>query len=178
MKRAIMGTLILALVPCLAQAQSDDYPKWHGYGYVAPGGRVTSGSGSRVTVHFGGGGERFFNRNAGMGAEVGYLRPVGGGCCNKGWGTLSPNFVARFPRKDVKKVEPFVTAGYTRVNWVPGDDNDGFNFGAGFNWWARKRIALRIEVRDHVFFEGATDHLLGLRIGVTFRSKARPAEPR
>ncbi len=166
MKKTFLGALILGLVPCLAQAQSSDYPKWYGYGYFAPGGRVTLGSGSRVTIHLGVGVERFLNRHVGMAADLGYLRPVGGGCCNKGWGTLSTNFVARFPPKDSKTgAEGFITGGYTLM--VRNDADSGVNFGGGFNWWFEKRTGLRIELRDHLYL--GHFHTVGLRIGLTFR---------
>ena len=174
MKRAIWGALILAVSPCLGQAQSSDYSKWYGYGYFAPGGRVTTADGSRAAIHMGGGIERFFTRHLGAGMDLGYFRAVGD-CCTEHWGTFSPSVVARYGAKDKKKgAEGFVTAGYTRISHVRlhRDDGNGMNFGFGFNWWFDKRAALRIEVRDHVhslFSQGAAVHFLGLRIGLTFR---------
>ena len=173
MRRAIFGTLILALLPCLAQAQSDDYPKWHGYGYIGPGGKFAPGLRTRATLQIGVGLERYFTRRFGVSGDAGYAGRLGPGKFSSGWGMLSGNFVARFPRKDEeKKVEPFVTAGYTRIMDVGNRDYHGINFGAGFNWWVDKRAALRVEVRDHIqnlLSQGAPVHFLGLRIGVTFR---------
>jgi len=176
MKSAILGLLILALVPCVGRAQSSDYFKWHGYGYFAPGGRVTSGSGSRVTLQIGVGGERFFNRHLGVGADVGFAGDMAPEeKFFSGWGTFSSNFVARFPARDnKKKAEPFVTAGYTRVMPVGYHDYNGINFGGGLNWWVGKCVALRFEVRDHIYplfyrYRGALSHIVGLRIGLTFR---------
>jgi hypothetical protein len=174
MLRGILGILILTLVPCLGQAQSSGYSKWYGYGYFAPGGRVTSGDGSRVTIQIGVGGERFFSRHLGAGADVGFAgRMAPEEKFFSGWGTFSSNFLARFPAKDnKKKAEPFVTAGYTRVMPVGHDDQNGINFGVGVNWWLQERVALRIEMRDHIpqpFSQGALVHFVGLRIGLTFR---------
>ena len=168
MRRAILATIILALVPCLAQAQSSDYSKWSGYGYLAPGGRVTSGSGSRATLHLGGGVERFFSRHAGMGADAGFLGtfepdhrfPV------DRWGVFSSNFVASYRAKSNRTgTEGFVTGGYTLIS---GDGTyNGVNFGGGFNWWFDKQVGLRVEVRDHLLL--GPFHTVGLRIGLTVR---------
>jgi hypothetical protein len=174
MKSAILEMLVLALLPCLAQAQSSGYSKGQGYVYVAPGRHIGQGWWSRMTVEIGGGGEGFLTRRFGLGADVGY---VGNLAPDEkffhGWGTPSINFVARFPRKgNNTRAEGFVTAGYTRVIAVTERDGNGVNFGFGFNWWLEKRAALRIEVRDHIyslFRQDALGHIVGLRIGVAFR---------
>ncbi len=172
MKSVILGMLILALLSCQAQAQSGEYSKGQGYVYVAPGGHLAHGfGGDRTTLQIGGGFERFFTRQLGAAADIGYAGNITpGDKFFKGWGTLSSNFVTRFPAKDRKtRVEGFVTAGYTRVMDDGGHDSNGVNFGGGFNWWFDKRAALRIEARDHIFRPDVTVHLLGFRIGLTFR---------
>ena len=163
MKRAILVTLILALVPCLGQAQSSDYSKGHGYGYFAPG--VSSGGAG--TMHFGGGGERYFGRHVGVGVEAGYLSPLGS--FSEGIGTFSPDVVARFlPKSSENKVEPFVNGGYS-LFFREGAVH-GANVGGGVNWWFKDRLGLRFEVRDNfAAIEGDTVHLVGFRIGLTFR---------
>jgi len=42
------------------------------------------------------------------------------------------------------------------------------NFGGGVNWWFKRGLGLRLEVRDHVPTTG-NGHLLGFRIGLSFR---------
>lgn len=166
MKRTILAVLILALIPCLGQAQSSDYSKGHGYVYFAPG--VESFDGESVgTMHIGFGGERFFSRYLGAGADAGYVAPYRS--FKDGIGTFSPNFVARFRAKDSEtKAEPFVTAGYT-LFFRQGTAN-GANFGGGVNWWFKERVGLRFEVRDNVLIDSnLTAHFVGGRIGLTFR---------
>jgi len=169
LKSAILGLLILALVPCVGRAQSSDYSKGHGYAYFAPGGRVTSGSGSRATIHMGGGYERFFTRHVGAGAEPGFLgtvEPDDRQVFTTSWGTFSLNFVARLRAKDENtRTKPFVTGGYTLM--VRNEADSGVNFGGGFNWWFEKRVGLRVEVRDHLLL--GPYHLVGAHIGLTFR---------
>lgn len=180
MRRPILATFILALVPCLGLAQSSDYSTGHGYVFVGPGGH-----GRGADIHLGGGGEGFFNRFVGIGAELAYL--AGPGISLNSTGILSPNFVARFLAKDNKnKVEPFVTGGYTlfyhsvteyRVNSGGGYSpfnvrrfESGVNLGAGVNWWFKERLGLRFEFRDYILF-GLYDstHFAGAHIGLTFR---------
>ena len=181
MRRAIITTLILVTIPCLAQAQSSAYSKGHGYAFFGAGGD-TYGSGY---VHLGGGSEGFFNRFVGAGAEAGYLPKFAG--FEYGTGILSPNFVARFLAKDnINKVEPFVTGGYTlfyhgvaeyRLNSGFGYSpfnvhrlENGVNFGAGVNWWASERVGLRFEFRDYILItHSETIHFAGAHIGLTFR---------
>jgi opacity protein-like surface antigen len=136
-------------------------------------------------VHLGVGGEGFFNRFVGVGAEAGY---VGGSRTSKSdAGILSPNFVARFLAKDDKnKVEPFVTGGYTlfyhqetytwyypNLGWVPFTESkfrNGANLGAGVNLWASERIGVRFEFRDYILLGNyGTIHFAGGHIGLTFR---------
>ena len=179
MREIIIGALIFGLLPCLAQAQSSDYSKGHGYVFGGAGGQTYGGAG----VHVGFGGEAFFNRFVGVGGEVGYVG--GSGRSASDAFVLSPNFVARFLAKDSKnKVEPFVTAGYSlfyhgeteylfglspspfRVHRI----ENGVNFGAGTNWWLRERMGLRFEFRDYILIRSYESiHFAGAHIGLTFR---------
>ena len=164
MKKAILATLILALAPSLAHAQSPDYSKRHGYVYFAPGLTAPEGEG---TIHLGGGWERFFHRHVGMGLEGGFLAPVKS--IRDGIGTSPPNLVARVRAKsNENKIEPFVTGGYTLL-FREGTAN-GVNLGGGVNWWFKERVGLRFEVRDNVFFaDGELGQLFGFRVGFTFK---------
>jgi hypothetical protein len=168
MKRIILATIILALVPCLGQAQTSDYSRGHGYFYFAPGFAASSGEKGTATAHIGFGGEGFFTRHFGAGVDAGYVTPFEN--FKDGIGTFSPNFVARFRAKsDDNKVEPFVTGGYTlffREGTV-----SGANFGGGVNYWFKKRVGLRLELRDNVSIPGgdvSMGHFVGMRIGLTF----------
>jgi hypothetical protein len=110
MKRLIGTIILVGLMPHLASAQSNDYSRGHGYGYFALGASSVAGT---KTTHIGGGGEGFFTRNLGLGADAGYLAPFGG-FSSDGIGTFSPNFVTRFrAQRKENKVEPLATAGYT-----------------------------------------------------------------
>jgi len=124
---------------------------------------------SAAIAHVGAGGEGFFTKNLGLGADVGYLTPMRS--WSDGIGTFSPNFVARFRAKsDENKVEPFVTGGYTRF-FGDGSAN-GVNFGGGTNYWFKDHVGLRFEVRDNVMIPPSMDltvHHVGFRIGLTFR---------
>jgi len=163
MKRLIRTLFLLASLPLLASAQSSDYSKGHGYAYFAPG--VSSPS-SVTYAHVGGGGEGFFTRYIGAGADLGYLTPIRS--WSDGIGTLSPNLVARFRAKDKNnKLEPFVTGGYTL--FFRSGTASGFNFGGGVNYWLKDHVGLRFEVRDNVWTQYATIHYVGFRVGVTFR---------
>jgi len=164
MKKLVLGVLVLMLIPLLAQAQTGQESKGHGYIYFAPG--ITAPE-SEGTLHIGGGGEGFFNRYLGAGAEVGYVAPYSS--FSDGIGIFSPNVVARFrPKSNGNKVEPFVTGGYSlffREGVV-----HGANAGGGVNWWFRERLGLRFEVRDNIMMEsGETAHFVGFRFGFTFR---------
>jgi hypothetical protein len=169
MSRLIGTVLLIACLPLLAAAQSTDYSKGHGYAYFAPGTMAQtrcSGCGRLATAHIGGGGEGFFTRNLGLGADLGYLTPMRS--WGDGIGTFSPNFVVRFRAKDdYNKLEPFVTGGYT-LFFRSGTAN-GFNVGGGVNYWFKDRFGLRFELRDNVWTEFGTVHYVGFRIGVTFR---------
>jgi hypothetical protein len=164
MRRLIVTALWIVWLPLVVAAQGTDASRGHGYVYFAPG--VTSPGGTG-TMHLGAGGEGFFTRNLGLGADVGYVAPFES--FTDGIGTFAPNFVTRFRAKsDDNKVEPFVSGGYT-LFFREGTAN-GVNFGGGLNYWFRERLGLRFEVRDNVMIaNGETGHFVGLRVGLTFR---------
>ncbi len=169
MNRLIGPILVLVSLPLLAAAQGTDYSRGHGYAYFAPGFRGVVRQTGMAMAHLGGGGEGFFTKNLGLGADVGYLAPFE--AFSDGIGTFSPNFVARFRAKnDENKLEPFVTGGYT-LFFRQGTDN-GVNFGGGVNWWFKERVGLRFELRDNMMIQSLEDpkiHFVGIRIGLTFR---------
>ncbi len=152
--------LALAVVALPATAQSS-----HGYAFFAPGAVSCSGC-SGMTLHFGGGAEGVIGKGIGVGAELGFLAPredVG-----EGLGVFSPNGYYHFPgRNKDRKVDPFVTAGYT-LFFRSGHANL-WNVGGGVNYWFAKRVGMKLELRDHIWSDGGTLHYWGVRIGVTFR---------
>jgi len=167
--KTLTGMIVLVLFfPALVFAQGSDYSKGHGYVFFAPGFAAAKGETGMTMAHLGGGGEGFFIKNLGLGADVGYLAPFE--TFSDGIGTFSPNIVARFRAKsDVNRVEPFVTGGYT-LFFREGTVN-GINFGGGANWWFKDRVGLRFEVRDNMMMPSldAKTHFVGFRIGLTFR---------
>lgn len=63
------------------------------------------------------------------------------------------------------RLEPFLTAGYTRAAEEVAVNM--FNFWAGLNYWFHRRLGLRLELRDHLYREPRTVwHFWGLRIGL------------
>ncbi len=163
MKRCVILMCVLMILPMTALAQGGDYSKFDGYAFFAPG---FSSPSTRTLAHVGGGGEGFFTRNLGAGAELGYLTPMSS--WGDGIGTLSPNVVYRFRAADASnKLEPFVTGGYT-LFFRSGTAN-GFNVGGGANYWLKDHLGLRFELRDNVNVQNATIPYFGFRVGVTFR---------
>lgn len=137
----------------------------HSYGYVfaAPGG--TSGGGGG-TLHVGGGGEGVFKNGAGISAELAYLTPFES--IGDGLGTFSVNGSYHFLKASKSgKVVPFLTGGYT--GFFRGGYANGVNFGAGVNYWFKRRVGLRVEFRDNVFLQEGSAHFLNVRAGLTFR---------
>ncbi|MGE5569165.1 MAG: hypothetical protein ACM3S5_09035 [Rhodospirillales bacterium] len=135
-----------------------------GYGFFAPG-RVTPGS--TGTMNFGVGADGVIGKGIGAGAELGVLSPWD--CFSECVvGMFSPNVTYHFLRENQRRVDPYVTAGYTLM-FREGHANL-FNFGGGMNYWFARRIGFRAEFRDHVHFDSnARDHFWGFRFGLAFR---------
>jgi len=153
-------TLVLTILVAPATAQSS-----HGYAFFAPGASSCSGC-NNMMLHFGGGAEGIIGKGIGVGAELGFLAPrqnVG-----EGLGVFSPNgyFHFRGKNKD-RKVDPFVTGGYT-LFFRSGHANL-WNFGGGLNYWFASRLGLKVELRDHIWPENGATHYWGVRIGLNFR---------
>jgi hypothetical protein len=64
------------------------------------------------------------------------------------------------------KLDPFVNAGYTRLQ--RGGGANGVNFGGGVNYWFKRHLGVRIEIRDHVMTDIGSVHFWGVRFGVAF----------
>lgn len=149
----------LALAAVLGSAWAAPAQTVHGYGFGGPAGIVEEDG--EVLAHFGGGAEFLTPVGFGASVEVGRLGK------NRTWiNHVSVDGTHHFLRRD-ERVEPFVAAGYTRF-FEGGEGVNTFNFGGGVNVWAAPRVALRIDVRDHVYAETAT-HVPSVRFGVTIR---------
>ena len=159
MRRLILVVLFLAIVPAMAQAQSDNRKAW-GYLFAGAGG---ASDGETAFLHVGGGGEGMIYKGFGAGAELGYFTPVD--AFGLGVGLLSTNLSGHFNRK--AKVSPFVTGGYSLAFRSRGSSSGG-NFGGGVQYWAGDNWGLRFEFRDHIFSSDSA-HLYSVRVSISFR---------
>lgn len=186
MKNLIAATALLFLAPGWALGQSADRPpRGQGYFFFAEARTRASFGASSTLPQIGGGGEWISGHGLGLGGE--YLRTAQsweGTSLDTRIGSIDISYHFRPSRKS-PKLEPFVTGGFSFF-YVPGTglghDNGG-NFGAGLNIWLSRHAALRLEIRDDIGgqdlsaeFEGgppyylrSSQHLVGFRIGVTFR---------
>ena len=157
MRKLIFMFLVTVLLPFYAAAQNKEH---HGQGYVfvAPG---TSSEGG-LFLHIGGGGEGLVYKGMGVGGEIGYLGASG---LSNGVGVISPNVSYNFSKSS--GFSPFVTGGYTL--FFRGESYHAGNIGAGMNWWFKDHLGLRLEVRDHIVATSPKIHIVGIRIGLSFR---------
>ncbi|MEK6304002.1 MAG: hypothetical protein AABO41_25145 [Acidobacteriota bacterium] len=108
MRRLVMVVSILLGVQVAALGQTASEPRGWGYGFGGVGG--TSGGSIVGTLHVGGGGEWLVHKGFGLGAEIGYLSPLGD--LGEGIGILSTNVGYHFVKPNHKLV-PFVTGGFS-----------------------------------------------------------------
>ncbi len=159
---------VVAAALCGVPAGAGDL-KSNGYLFAAPG-SINAGGGSAGTLNLGAGGEGIIGKGVGVGAEFGILSPREEMTSFKLM--FSPNVYYHFVRDGSRKLDPFVTGGYTLL-FRDGNANL-FNFGGGVNYWFHKSAGLRVEFRDHVWRGGGgccstTAHLWGVRLGVVLR---------
>jgi hypothetical protein len=154
----MIGLVLLIGLPTLSAAQSlEDRSQF--YAFVAPGTFVSEGA---ATMEFGGGAEWFVSEVLALGLDGSImLYPECFDCGGYLLGSVNGSY---YPFAG-SKLSPFVTAGIgaaageARVTLV--------NFGGGVNYWFRRGLGLRIEVRDHVDTDFAV-HNISLRVGFTF----------
>jgi hypothetical protein len=182
----------------LASAQDADHV-YHGEGYFfyagAASGTASFQSGSSTTSlqsgsstasrQYGGGGECLVNKGLGLGGELLRSTQSWEGATLDTWiGSANVYYHFGDSTKN-RKWEPFVTGGYTffYVSNIGFPHDNGGNFGLGINIWLKKHTALRLEIRDDVggrdlsaefepegtYYLRSSQHLVGFRIGVTFR---------
>ncbi|PYS52699.1 MAG: hypothetical protein DMG13_15255 [Acidobacteria bacterium] len=156
--KTLISIAVFLELSLAASAQTLHPSGARGYLFFAPG--VERGGG---TVHIGGGGEGFVYKGLGFGAEIGAVGP---------WSAEFPRYLVGsanlsylwLPNTRERKVEPFVTAGYTL--FIRSFTRNGVNVGTGFNVWLNEREALRFEVRDNARIGM---HSISFRVGGTFR---------
>lgn len=200
MNKLISTVALLLMAPACVSAQApaqdtDHPPRGQGYFFVAP---IVSNtryvfnpayygvvfppgqplppdafSHQRGGANVGFGGEAFVSQGLGLGAEVAYAGPdwgfSGGGAVGVASGDASYHF---FPKMNHKRIEPFVTGGYSLYFGDRTATQNGFNLGGGVNIWVAKHAAVRSEVRyqGHIdYFHSQFTDFVAFRIGVTFR---------
>ena len=136
----------------------------NGYVFFAPGGVSVAGH-TGMTLQAGAGADVILGKGVGVGAEISALGPRDS--LADSVGMFSANGSFHFIREKGRKVDPFVTGGYTLM-FRSGTANM-VNFGAGANYWFHNRLGLRVEFRDHVFTQTARVHYWGVRLGLSFR---------
>ena len=102
---------------------------------------------------------------AGVGGEFGVL-----GDSSSVLFVSSVNGVFHFlPSAAKHRLSPYVTGGYTRMSSGEGSFA-AWNVAAGLDVWAKDRLGLRVEFRDHVRPDDrGTVQYWSIRAGVVFR---------
>lgn len=162
--RASALVLLLVLVIAVAGVRTLEAQAL-GYGIAGPAGFSGFFGSDASAVHAAGGGEALIDGRAGIGGEFGVLANSGGGLL-----VFSVNGVLHFsPNSAKRRLVPFVTGGYT--NMMSGEGSFGaWNVGAGADLWAKDRVGVRVEFRDHVRpdVRGAVQYWT-FRAGLVFR---------
>jgi hypothetical protein len=167
MKKLIVITACLLLVPATASAQDDSF-RYIGQGYVFYG--VGTGTGG-TSQYAGAGAVLFLHKGLAFEVEPAWAR-LGQYHINTLVG--STDFSYHFRRRARRgQMDPFVALGYTA--FVPnggGFYDSGGNISVGVNIWMRLHTALRLEVRHYVNARTSglgEPHDTAFRVGVTFR---------
>ncbi|HXX23580.1 MAG TPA: hypothetical protein VEO19_10560 [Terriglobia bacterium] len=196
MRRLIATVALLLALPILGAAQDADHD-YHGQGYaflafapahlsLAVPGSATVGLAASTNAHqFGWGGEFLAYKGVGIGGELlSSTQPFEGSSLETWIGSVNVSYHFGSSRKK-RVAEPFVTGGYTfyYVSNITLPHETGGNVGVGVNIWVSRLAALRLEIRDDIggqflsaefqpsgtYFLRPSQHLVGFRIGVTFR---------
>lgn len=127
----------------------------------------------RGGVNAGFGGQVFVHEGLGVGVEFAYAGPDWGFGTGDAVGVGSANASYHFfGKKNRRRVEPFVTGGYSLYFGDRTAFESGFNVGGGVNLWMAKHVGLRLEARDqdHIeYFHSQFTRFVAFRVGVTFR---------
>lgn len=191
MKKLIATTALWLILPALIWAANPEDNSVQGqfYFFTAP---IVSNTQYNYNVVFGPplsvttttkvggnntgfGGELLFLKGGGVGVELGYAGPDwsfdGGGAVGVGSLDASYHF---FGNRSRRRVEPFVTGGYSLYFGQRTTFQSGYNLGGGVNIWVIKHAALRLEVRYQGGINGFQgysqfNHYIDFRVGMTFR---------
>jgi hypothetical protein len=154
--------LVAALVAaaCLVEATRAAAQTVQGYGFGGATAIVGSGPGPMSDV---GGGVDVMTRNGGgVSAEFGRI-----GTNRFGVAHLSIDGIYQTTGTN-GKVSSFIVGGLSRFF----DSYRGINtlnVGGGVKLWARPRVGVRFEVRDHIYAGAGFVQALSFRVGVAFR---------
>ena len=164
MTRSLLVLLTVAILAGLAHGQAPEKRRGWSYGFTGVGG--TTGFDRGTLVHVGAGGERLLVNGFGMGGEIGYLKATRG--FGDGLALISVNPSYHFVNTTSNgRVVPFITAGASMA-FRGGSSAGGANFGGGVQYWARERVGVRLEFRDHLF-SSDSPHLYQFRVGIVFK---------
>jgi opacity protein-like surface antigen len=196
MKRLIAAAGFLFVIPMFAPAQDADGPaRAQGYLFIGPlvsntryvtnpayyGVVFTPGMPFPPDLTFhehggvnaGFGGEFFVRKGLAVGPEFAYAGPdwsfSTGAAVGVGSFDASYHFLGRKTRR---RLEPFVTGGYSLYFGDRTVFQNGLNLGGGVNFWVAKHVALRLEIRDqdHInYFHSQFTRFVAFRVGMTFR---------
>jgi hypothetical protein len=163
MNRIFWLLILTAFLPSHSSAQvSQDY---RGQGYVFAGPSYGSYFSSAL-INAGGGGEGFVHKGMSVGAEIGGFVHTGNTDTN--FGVFSPNVSYHFKGASGSgRLVPFITGGFSLFFKLRADP--GNNVGGGVNYWFKDHLGLRLEVRDHIPWRSDIDHIVGVRVGLSFR---------
>lgn len=161
--RVSIRCALVALVVCAAARSAGAQAL--GYGIAGPAGYSGFFSSNAGLVHAAGGGELLAGGRLGGGGELGLLAGSGGAL----WVASANGVYHGYRITDDRKVQPFLTGGYTRMSSGEGSFN-AWNVGGGVDVWLKERVGLRVEYRDHIRPDdrGAV-HYWTIRAGVVFR---------
>jgi hypothetical protein len=163
MSRVAFVLVLLFSLTALCSAESPEGRRRQGYLFTGPGAFLSEGA---ATFQFGGGVEWFVYEGLAFGGEASLLTYAECFQCG-GYVLGSINASYYLLKSSPSKLKPFVTAGYGGAGSTEGGGIGLVNFGGGVNYWFKDRVALRIEVRDHVDTDFDV-HQVSLRVGITF----------
>lgn len=168
MVKAVPGLLALLLWPTTAWAQqSGSYVYAFGGPVIVPRSAFTRWNGS--FLHVGGGGEGRLTDRFALGGELGVLKPLTNRyAVTSGLASVTPAYHF-IPKDSNRKIDPFVDGGLSLLFGRGGAM--AVHYGGGVNYWVGRRTGLHLEFRHHLWSPEAGEviHLVGFRIGVTFR---------
>ena len=168
MKKQILAVAVILIFwagsQLLAQSSQSEYPKGWVHGFGGFGG--TFNGNTSAFLHFGGGAEALLKGGFGAGLELGVAGLFDEGNFGEtAIGIFSPGLLYAFNRE--RKLVPLVTGGYTM--FFRNGIGNGVFVGGGANYWLKKRLGLRFEVRDNVIVGNGAYHFVEGRVAVLFR---------